>query len=276
MKHHVVFTPASMLFIMLSIAGAPTRAALNDTGQTQCRDGSGLVACAGSTATENNGAYPRQDGRFGRDAAQTASGLDKIGGGAVGFDFTRICRSGEAEGEGSCVLAAMPVPGTGDNDWGCTRDNVTGLIWEAKQTSGMQNRNYTYAWYNGNVGSQGDTATCSGSLGGAQNCNTQNYVAAMNGIGLCGYTDWRLPTRRELLSIIHHGKSTAPAIDTDYFPNTRGSSLGNSAHWSSDIDVSTTDYTKVKAWGIYFYNGQTYNEKTTSFGDAYVRLVRGG
>ena len=36
-----------------------------------------------------NTQFPRQDPQFGRDAAEAAGALVKIGGGLVGFDYTR-------------------------------------------------------------------------------------------------------------------------------------------------------------------------------------------
>jgi len=62
---------------------------------------------------------------------------------------------------------------------------------------------------------------------GAANCNTLEYVAAINAAGLCGANNWRLPTNRELQNLVHYGR-TAPMLDATYFPNT----LGN-GHWSS-------------------------------------------
>ena len=61
----------------------------------------------------------------------------------------------------------------------------------------------------------------------------------------CGIaTGWRLPTRRELLSIVHHGASQ-PAIDASAFPTTQ-----NAPYWSSDTQGS-------QAWAVDFTDGAT-------------------
>ena len=67
------------LAITPAFADGPT-GLLNDTGQTQCWNGSALVACDDSS-TGDLSTYPRQDGRFGRDAAAAKGALTKIGGG---------------------------------------------------------------------------------------------------------------------------------------------------------------------------------------------------
>ncbi|SLM28552.1 exported hypothetical protein [Desulfamplus magnetovallimortis] len=83
-------------------------------------------------------------------------------------------------------------------------------------------------------------------------------------LGLAGYTDWRIPDRRELFSIVDLGRYN-PAIDTDYFFDTKGD-----VYWSGSTYAVYTDY----AWGVNFTSGSvSYFSKTY---DDYVRCVRSG
>jgi hypothetical protein len=82
---------------------------------------------------------------------------------------------------------------------------------------------------------------------------------------LCGHNDWRVPARRELLSIVHHGAASSPRIDTAFFPNTQGSS-----YWSSDVYAPDPAY----PWGVYFVIGSTYAYHQSNV--LHVRLVRSG
>lgn len=213
---------------------------LNDTGQDRCYDGSTLLAC--SVANSGNAtSYPRQDGRFGRDAATAAGQLSKTGAGAKGFDFTRVCMSGELAGQGACP--AIPVQGTGATQWACTKDNVTKLTWSLES--------YAYNW------TQASTT----------------YPAAMNTANRCGYnTGWRLPTRRELLSIVHNGTGY-PAIDITYFPGTDGSSI-SSLYWSANLYVTVPPTNPALQWVVYFSTG--FSGAQDRSGINYARLVRGG
>lgn len=62
------FAHALFFSLLLAIAAPAHAVGLNDTGQDSCYDGSAMVAC--DTANSSDAAsYPRQDGRFGRDAA---------------------------------------------------------------------------------------------------------------------------------------------------------------------------------------------------------------
>jgi len=115
-------------------AGTVTRK-LNDTGIDRCADGLADINRVCPVA-----GYPGQDGDFGRDAAARAGTLLKAGGGAAGFDFTKIANNGS-------VLPASAVRGSEPNDWACTRDNVTGLIWEVKNLGGLRDSRNIYAWY---------------------------------------------------------------------------------------------------------------------------------
>jgi hypothetical protein len=248
-----------LALVSLSAPLSVLAAGLNDTGVTQCLNtaGTALETCS-STNTGNavTVAYPRQDARFGRDAAQAAGKLPaKTGGGAAGFDFTPLDASGNA-------IALNGPPST----HACIHDNVTNLTWEVKTTSGLHNQAHTYTWHNGTTGDLG-ADTCGGTLSAYSNlCNTNNYVLAVNAASPCGAGSnlWRVPTRRELLSIVHHG-TNSPAIDPDYFPNT-----DSDWFWTSDIYAPNP----AGAWGVYFGNGGTYAYDRSN--DGHVRLVRSG
>ena len=243
-------------------------AGLPDTGQDTCYNDTvadSVAAANPASIARDGGTHPRQDCRYGRDPAAAGSALPKTGAGAKGFDYSKIANNG-------AVLAPDAALGTAPTDWACTRDNITGLTWEVK-TATVTDLRYTgntYAWYNpdgstngGNAGSTG-TNTCRGTLPGNL-CNTQAYAAAVNATALCTYTDWRLPSMRELRSLNHFGRS-APSVDTTYFPNTR-----TYGHWSSThfaVDYATT------AWVVGSNVGGTFDGNKPD--DYDVQLVRGG
>lgn len=95
-------------------------------------------------------------------------------------------------------------------------------------------------------------------------CNTEAFVARVNGMGLCGHSDWRMPTRKELLGIVSFDR-VGPSIDTSYFPNTLSSLV-----WSGSPDASSSD----KASFVNFDNGASFSLKRSD--SLQVRLVRGG
>ncbi len=214
---------------------------LNDTGITTCSDGSrnGLPCPVDG--------YPWQDAQDGRDATH-----NNDSDGHAGFSYTKL------DGNGN------PLP-AGATAWSCVRDNVTGLVWEVKTTSGLRSQSNTYSWYNSDANTNGGFAGCQddGSCTGGA-CDTQSFVAAVNAQGLCGHRDWRLPSRVELMSIVSNDRYS-PAIDTAWFPNTPGGWF-----WSS----SPAAYSPDNAWGVNFYDGYVHYYYKYSAG--YVRLVRGG
>ena len=94
---------------------------------------------------------------------------------------------------------------------GCVADRVTGLVWSAATLP-------TQSW--------ADAASSAASTTD------------------CGFTTgWRLPTRRELLSIVHHG-AASPAIAAA-FPATQ-----SAPYWSSDSAAAN-------AWAVDFSDGGT-------------------
>ncbi|WP_456418367.1 Lcl C-terminal domain-containing protein [Thiolapillus sp.] len=258
-------TPALTLLAGVLNPGSLCATNLTDTGQDLCYNGSGMVTCDAST-TGDSAAYPAQDGRFGRDAAAAAGQLSKIGAGEAGFDYTKICNSGEPAGNGDCP--ANPVPGNGTNDWGCTRDNVTNLIWEVKinDVAHLRHHAWTYSWYStdgttngGNTGTPDGGDNCLD----ATRCDTEKFLADVNAAGLCGQSDWRVPNPGELQTLANYSKASGPPIDNGYFPN-----AVNAFHWSAS---STAIVGATYAWAG---NGRSGGfPKSNQYA---VRLVRGG
>ncbi|MEA1927033.1 MAG: DUF1566 domain-containing protein [Candidatus Auribacterota bacterium] len=122
-------------------------------------------------------------------------------------------------------------------------DNATGLMWEQKTVSaGPHNKDVKFDWE------------------GAIDWVTQSC----NGASFAGYTDWRLPNYHELPSIIDCSKSF-PAIDTNFFPNTK-----TGYYWSSTTYAGYADF----AWLVHFDSGRGVYDvlKTNGY---YVRAVRG-
>lgn len=238
------FGPVALLACGLS--SAVVAASLPDTGQITCYDGSQPVACSVANT-------PRQDGALGADAV----GGSKIGGGVAGFDYSKLDAAGNTLAESA-------------SDWACARDNLTGLVWEVKTDAGLRGAAHRYAWANsnptengGDAGGTTDTAICGDSLSG-RTCTTENYQSVINTLGLCGASDWRLPTQRELLTLIHAG-AVNPAIDQGYFPNT-----------ASEVFWAANSYPLIPAfaWGVHFgYGAASADYKSRPYR---VRLVRGG
>lgn len=212
----------SVAGLSLGFAVAVSAADLNDTGQIRCYDARGAVrSCTAAPAGD--------DARFGRDAAAAAGALRKTGAGTAGFDFTKIANNG-------VDLPAGAALGRHAGDWACTRDNLTGLTWEVKTTDPSDPRyfGHRYWWYNtnptengGHAGSVGTFSTCNPAM---PQCNTQAFLDAVNRSRLCGHADWRLPTPRELRSIVHYGDvGTGVSVDRTYFPNM----LVERSYWSA-------------------------------------------
>ena len=251
---------ASLLVTLLLTASSPAAmaAGLPDSGQTLCDDGTNtLVTCDNSNSGDAS-TMPRQDGRFGHDPAADAGAVSKVGGGEAGFDYTTI--------------SALE----------CVQDNITGLMWEVKTTdSGLRDQNWTYSWFSdasrgddtANELNAGDAGTensgiCYNQYDVSTNaagdfCDTAGYVAAVNTANFCGYSDWRLPSRRELKSIVHFGTSS-PVIESSYFPNTVTGYF---------YSASSQAANPGSAWHVRFDKGGEYSGSKSS--SNYVRLVRG-
>lgn len=216
---------------------------LNDTGITWCaNDNTNFSDCS---ATSLGGWFGlNQDGEVGRDITV----INKVGGGDAGFDFTKISASGE-------ILSANATL------WSCVRDNHTGLVWEVKTDDrGLRDSYQTYQWYNSDM-------LNNGGLAGYQNNgnNTQAFTQKVNSQGLCGFNNWRLPTKQELHSIVNYGKYDLK-IDSTYFPNTQAG-----FYWTSSASAANSNYASI----VNFGNNEGSNVSGTVKSDkVYIRLVR--
>ena len=144
--------------------------------------------------------------------------------------------------------------------WTTVRDNLTGLIWEMKTDDGsIHDKDNKYFWYDTNPATNGGNAGKPGDVN-----NTENFIKALNDANYGGYSDWRLPTCKELHTIVIEDMlSPRPTIDTNYFPNTL-----SSFYWSS----TTNAYNANDAWGVSFNGG--YDRDYAKPYSYYVRAVR--
>jgi len=123
------------------------------------------------------------------------------------------------------------VDGTGN----CITDNLTGLMWVKSPDSTRR------TW--------------------------QQALDYANGLTLCGYSDWRLPNRKELRSLVNYEQS-----DSAIWLNTQGfSNVQSYSYWSSTTHASYTSSARF----VYMISGYvSFDSKTTGY--YYVLPVRAG
>ncbi len=158
-------------------------------------------------------------------------------------------------GQDAQYVGALPC--FQDNGDGTVTDLVTGLIWQQDP---------------------GDKKSWSSAVSGASSFN------------LAGYTDWRLPTIKELYSLIrfngYTGTSAAlsrPYIDTRYFDfeygdETAGERFIDAQYCSATEYVGTVFNGDAAVFGVNFADGRIKGYPKTGFGGAmmfFVLYVRG-
>jgi hypothetical protein len=153
----------------------------------------------------------------------------------------------------------------------CYQDNDDGTVTDVQ---GLQWMRFSLgqAWQNETCIEEAEQYTWQGALDAAEVLNRQG--------GYAGYRDWRVPTKKELQTLIYsssglpktwndtgepcQGDYERPTIHQPTFPNTPCGRF-----WSSTY----ADHPDL-AWYVYFYDGRVYaNGKANNY---HVRLVRGG
>lgn len=213
----------------LDAIGDACSMALNDTGVLFATNDlvSNLDICRSNADGSNT--LSIQDCSLGRDVDQMLGSLQKEGQGPVSMDYTKLGSDGHA-----IVMQEQFWEDSGSEElgtsWSCVRDNVTGLIWERKTTSGLRAESNLYFPFEASdytsigeeVPAEINQENCSGALstGSEIQCTARSYVNKINAIKLCGLSNWRLPMPVEISDLTLYTTKTSevtPVISSDYF-----------------------------------------------------------
>jgi hypothetical protein len=261
---------AGIFFVAASLVGCDSRTSVTDLSPPAGKiNDTGLLTCSNFALEQSNcpqAELPGQDAEYGRDLLHAEGKLTKIGYGAAGFDFTKLSSTGVPLAQQTVAWANDGEETTGSR-WSCVQDNVTGLIWEIKESDENHPRygGHTYSWFENSVALNGGQSGFEN--GGAcleMSCDTQGYRTWLNQQSLCGFDDWRIPTASELVSLAY-ANSGSRAIDSNIFPNTPKPRFFTRDTFAKDPTL---------AWYVYFTDASV--SFTNKFDASNLRLVRGG
>lgn len=179
-----------------------------------------------------------------------------------------VCAQDEILENGKCVKQPIAMTGftkisskgkklaDSANEWDCVLDNETGLMWEHKTADGgLRDYNHYYTWFEDNTGYADPRDRYAKEYGydsipneakpygfycdyTLSKCNTRDFVKTINNKKLCGYSDWRIPDKNELLEV----SIKQISYSTNYL-NNRGDT------WSSSIRNDTDAWYVRLGWG---------------------------
>ena len=149
-------------------------------------------------------------------------------------------------------------PSYADNNDGTISDNVTGLMWQKEM---------------------------------GEKLSLEEALQKINDVRLGGYSDWRIPTIKELYSLIQFSGSVKgqnalyPFIDTTYFnqpigDTSKGEREIDAQTWSGTEYVGKTMNKDETVFGVNFIDGRIkgypkYNPRSRAANKMYFRFVRG-
>ncbi|MCF6435745.1 DUF1566 domain-containing protein [Pseudoalteromonas sp. MMG022] len=136
--------------------------------------------------------------------------------------------------------------------WACVLDHQNNLLWEIKtDDESIHDGYWTYSWYDQGLG-KANFGDC---YFESARCDTQDLIRHTNEQTLCGQKNWRLPTERELASLIqppaHPGQ---PYIAYDYFTH-----IKKGDYWTNQANVKLQQqfaHLKQGAKAVNFHNGK--------------------
>lgn len=152
----------------------------------------------------------------------------------------------------SAVTATAPDSRYTNNGNGTVTDKQNGLMW-AQCSEGQSS-----------VSTACDTNSASDTTYTWQQA-LQRTETLNNSGGFAGFTDWRLPNRNELASLVER-QCYSQSINSNLFPNT----LYLPGYWTSSPNASDVN----SAWAVDFVNGFVGVDLKSKV--YFVRLVRGG
>ncbi|MCG8673470.1 MAG: DUF1566 domain-containing protein [Pseudomonadales bacterium] len=151
--------------------------------------------------------------------------------------------------------------------WSCVLDTQTNLVWENKtDDESIHDALWTFSWYQDDKGVK-NSGDC---YFEPDRCDTSDLIMRMNQEKTCGISNWRLPTSKELSSLIFNIPRTGEAkIANDFFSHTK-----RGDYWSSDADIPLQGvyaHLKTGAIAIDFIEGKP--RAIPYRNAAFVRLV---
>ena len=278
---------------IFGVAGSPSvvntsaaTAAASDmvSGKTAYVNGSLITgtATAGSNINGPNGSktFTIPDGLYSGSKTATANDTNLVAGnikngvtifGVSGTVQPPPLKTGQTTAYGTGSDGALQKGASQsftDNGDGTITDNTTGLMWEKKSADGsIHDKDNTYTWSGASYGS---TYIMDGTI-------TSTFLAGLNAAGgFAGHTDWRIPNRFELESILNL-QNVSPSVSTAFNTGCAASCTVTACsctqsyfYWSS---TTLAPYPN-DAWGVSFgYGYASGGNKSSSY---YARAVRGG
>lgn len=141
--------------------------------------------------------------------------------------------------------------------WQCVEDSSTSLFWQKRDpSSALHDTNETYSWFqpehdqpghsHSNPALPGFDSSCFGYQPDdpGSYCNTHAFINRVNQSNYCGYSDWRLPTAQEMLTLPDQQYAYRPnqlSLNINYFPH-----HDHHAYWTSTVTESGVVITIIK------------------------------